>query len=245
MVLSPPSNVCKPSDASRATGADSVAAQPTQLDQLNGLQVRLPPCCQQQLPQVPIHATLVGSDCCEAEGISGRGYAPVFELCRKLVAAGFDPVSPLEAWRGETLSLRVRSIGEGAQLTVADDRHGTPRLRRRQEGPQGYVAGSPVAQIVNGGGAYPEAVGHVGGRAMTMPSENGPERRSTAQLCLLRVEYVVTTDDLDGTPVLPGLITDDISLGCCGAASATAGHAGDGSSFSEQRLPGRPRHDGG
>jgi hypothetical protein len=149
MVLSPPSNVCKASDASRATGADSVAAQPTQLDQLNGLQVRLPPCCQQQLPQVPIHATLVGSDCCEAEGISGRGYAPAFELCRKLVAAGFDPVSPLEAWRGETLSLRIRSIGEGARLTVADDRHGTPRLRRRQERPEGYVAGSPVAQIAD------------------------------------------------------------------------------------------------
>ena len=46
--------------------------------------------------------------------------------------------------------LRVRSIGEGARLTVADDRHGTPRLRRRQERPQGYVAGSPVAQNANG-----------------------------------------------------------------------------------------------
>ena len=154
MVLSPPSNVCKPSDASRATGADSVAAQPTQLDQLNGLQVRLPPCCQQQLPQVPIHATLVGSDCCEAEGI-GRGYAPVFELCRKLVAAGFNPASPLEAWRGETLSLRVRSIGEGARLTVADDRHGTPRLQRRQDRPPGYVTGPPVAPITDRRGAYP------------------------------------------------------------------------------------------
>jgi hypothetical protein len=104
----------------------------------------------QKLPaQVPIRAELIGSYCCEAEGISARGYAPVLELCRKLVAAGFSPVYPLEAWRGETLSLRIRSIGEGARLTVADDRHGTPRLRRRQERPEGYVAGSPVAQIAD------------------------------------------------------------------------------------------------
>lgn len=108
---------------------------------------------QGQLPQVPIRATLVGSDCCEAEGISARGYATVLDLCRELVAAGFNAASPLEAWRGETLCIRVRSIGGGARLTVADDRHGTPHLRRRQKRPQGYVAGSPVAPNANGRGA--------------------------------------------------------------------------------------------
>ena len=41
------------------------------------------------------------------------GYAPVLDLCRELLAAGFNPASPLEAWRRETLCLRVRSIGEG------------------------------------------------------------------------------------------------------------------------------------
>jgi hypothetical protein len=102
---------------------------------------------QQQFSQAPILATLTGSDRCEAEGVSAHGHAPVLELCRELIAAGFNPASPLEAWRGQTLCLRVRSIGEGARLTVTDDRHGTPRLRLRQERPQGYVAGSPVAPI--------------------------------------------------------------------------------------------------
>ena len=104
---------------------------------------------QERFTQTPIRATLIGSNRCEAEGLSARGYAPVLDLCRVLVAAGYNPACPLEAWRGETLCLRVRSIGEGARLTVADDRHGTPRLRRRQERPEGYVAGSPVAQIAD------------------------------------------------------------------------------------------------
>jgi hypothetical protein len=105
---------------------------------------------QQQFAQGPIWAELIGLDRCEAEGFIARGHAPVLELCRELVAAGFSPASPLEAWRGNTLCLRVRSIGEAARLTVADDRHGTPRLRRRQERPPGYVAASPVARIANG-----------------------------------------------------------------------------------------------
>jgi hypothetical protein len=107
---------------------------------------------QQQFSRAPIRATLTGSDRCEAEGTSAHGHAPVLELCRELIAAGFNPASPLEAWRGQTLCLRVRSIGEGARLTVTGDRHGTPRLRLRQERPQGYVAGSPVAQTADGQG---------------------------------------------------------------------------------------------
>jgi hypothetical protein len=105
---------------------------------------------QQTFAQAPIRATLVGSKRCEAEGIVACGYVPVLELCRELIAAGFNPASPLEAWRGQTLCLRVRSIGDAAQLTVADDRHGTPRLRRLQDRPQGYAAGSPVAQTAGG-----------------------------------------------------------------------------------------------
>ena len=71
---------------------------------------------QLQLLQAPIRATLIG---CSAEGISARGYDPVLDLCRELVAAGRSPTSPLKGWRGETLCLRVGSIGEAAQLTVA------------------------------------------------------------------------------------------------------------------------------
>jgi hypothetical protein len=37
-------------------------------------------------------------------------------LCRKLIAAGYDPTLPLHAYRGDTLALKVCSIGEGAHL---------------------------------------------------------------------------------------------------------------------------------
>ena len=71
-----------------------------------------------------------GSDRCEAEGISVRAAAPVLALCRKLVTAGHDPERPLHAYRGNVLALRVRSIGEGAQLAIAGYGVG---FRRRKE----------------------------------------------------------------------------------------------------------------
>jgi hypothetical protein len=102
--------------------------------------------------QAPIRAELIGSSRCDPEGLSARGYAPVLDLCRELVAAGFSRACPLEAWRGETLCLRVRSIGEGARLTVEDDWRGTPRLRRWRDRSERYGAGLPIAQIANGRG---------------------------------------------------------------------------------------------
>jgi hypothetical protein len=79
---------------------------------------------------VPIRATLISSDRCEAEGISVSAAAPLLALCRKLVSAGYDPRRPLHAYRGNVLALRVRSIGEGAQLAIAGDGVG---FRRRKE----------------------------------------------------------------------------------------------------------------
>jgi len=49
--------------------------------------------------------------------------APVLELCRALVAAGHDPASRLDAYRGDVLCLQVRSIGEAARLEI--NGHGT------------------------------------------------------------------------------------------------------------------------
>lgn len=66
----------------------------------------------------PIRAELIGDDQATALGIQARSAAPVLDLCRKLVAAGHDPVSALHAYRGATLSLMVRSIGEAAKLEV-------------------------------------------------------------------------------------------------------------------------------
>jgi hypothetical protein len=74
------------------------------------------------LSQTPIRATLIGSNCCEALGITARGRTPVLDLCRALLKAGHDPRRPLHAYRGDELALRVRSIGEGAKLTIKEDR---------------------------------------------------------------------------------------------------------------------------
>src|SRR5262249_38915226 len=59
---------------------------------------------------------LIGADRCAALGMTARGTTPVLALCWLLVEAGHDPVMPLEAWRGSTLCLRIRRIGEAAQL---------------------------------------------------------------------------------------------------------------------------------
>lgn len=67
-----------------------------------------------------IRAEIVGSDQCRAEGYTARASAPVLALCRVLVEAGFDPGRPLHVFRGATLCLTIRTIGEGAVLTVKE-----------------------------------------------------------------------------------------------------------------------------
>jgi hypothetical protein len=68
----------------------------------------------------PIRAALIGCDQCVALGQKVRDAAPVLALCRKLIAAGYDPVLPLHAYRSDTLALKVRSIGEGALYMAGD-----------------------------------------------------------------------------------------------------------------------------
>jgi hypothetical protein len=50
-----------------------------------------------------IRAELIGSDTAIALGHAVKAYAPVLELCRELVAAGQDPTTRLEAYRGPIL----------------------------------------------------------------------------------------------------------------------------------------------
>jgi len=72
-----------------------------------------------------MRAELAGQDVCRADTIEARSRCPVLSLCRKLIAAGIDPATRLEVCRGTTLSLRVRSIGEAADLTIREnDRRG-------------------------------------------------------------------------------------------------------------------------
>src|SRR5262249_24432230 len=65
-----------------------------------------------------LRAELTKSDIAVAEGIRVKPESPVLALCRKLFAAGYDPATPLEAYRGDTLALRVKSIGHAAQMQV-------------------------------------------------------------------------------------------------------------------------------
>jgi hypothetical protein len=68
-----------------------------------------------------IYADLSNNDVCQALGIKIQSPSPLLDLCRALVEAGCDPTTPLEAYRGKTLCLRVRSIGEAAKLKIGGD----------------------------------------------------------------------------------------------------------------------------
>jgi hypothetical protein len=76
-----------------------------------------------------IRAELTGDTLATACGLVVCGSSPVIDLCRRLVAAGHAPSSSLEAYRGDTLCLHVRSIGEAAGLQVHG--HGIGFRKRR------------------------------------------------------------------------------------------------------------------
>jgi hypothetical protein len=82
---------------------------------------------EERFKQAPVRADIVGSDRCAADGFTAGG---VLALCRSLTAAGFDPARPLHAYRDGVLCLVVRSLEEGAALTVAEGDRGIPRFRR-------------------------------------------------------------------------------------------------------------------
>jgi hypothetical protein len=79
-----------------------------------------------------IIAMLVGSD--EASDLDKTAWfgSPILVLCRLLLAAGYDPTTPLEAYRGNILCLRIASIGQAANLRVHPN--GT-HFRRRENPP--------------------------------------------------------------------------------------------------------------
>lgn len=85
----------------------------------------------------PILAELFGSNVCTAAGLTSRGATPILNLCRRLVAAGHDPNSPVECYRGDVLALTVITIGQGAALEL--NGHGTAFVAFR-----GRRAASPV-----------------------------------------------------------------------------------------------------
>jgi hypothetical protein len=100
------------------------------------------PSFKKSLAQVVL-AELSGSDTCLAAGLVVRGHAPVLVLCRELIAAGLDPDRAMEVFRGATLALHIRTIGQAAGLEL--NSHGTAfvTLRARR-------AASPVRKSLSG-----------------------------------------------------------------------------------------------
>jgi hypothetical protein len=70
------------------------------------------------------YATAVGITL-NGSHLTVRSPSPVLVLCRELVETStYASSTPLDVYRGNTLCLRVRSIGEGAGLTIASETEG-------------------------------------------------------------------------------------------------------------------------
>jgi hypothetical protein len=98
----------------------------------------------------PLRANLGGVDQASCEDVSVSSRTPVLALCRALIGAGHDSDASLDAYRGETLCLRVRSLAEGAALTVREDtKDGRPRFATYRPGPEGSrsVGGQPQSDF--------------------------------------------------------------------------------------------------
>ena len=67
-----------------------------------------------------IIAHLSSDSYCSALNFTVRSPSPVLTLCRRLIASStYAPETPLNAYRGKTLCLRVLGIGEGARLEIS------------------------------------------------------------------------------------------------------------------------------
>ena len=103
-----------------------------------------------------IPAELASDDIATALGITAKSPTPVIRLCGMPIEAGHDPAARLHVYRGKTLALTVRSIGEGARLVI--NGHGTgfrrgrdgvtaPPMRQNGEGLGVPDAASPAPQV--------------------------------------------------------------------------------------------------
>ena len=85
--------------------------------------------------QAAIRAELTSSDTCAALGVTAVSATPILDLARKLIEAGYDPNRPLHAYRGDTLAVIVRSIGQAAAIEIDGRGIGFTHPRRRRTAP--------------------------------------------------------------------------------------------------------------
>jgi hypothetical protein len=91
----------------------------------------------------PVKAELTGSRYCKALGMVATGRTPVLALCRVLLAQSVDPDQALVVYRNSLEALRVRSIRDGAKLTVKEPDRGRPHFASWKAIPPSPVA-SPM-----------------------------------------------------------------------------------------------------
>ena len=92
----------------------------------------------------PIIAAITGSDTAVALGITVRSSSPLLCLCRGLLDAGADPNQPLHAFRGDVLTLTIRTLADGARLEVKQ--HGTGFTARRERRAAPSIAATAAAR---------------------------------------------------------------------------------------------------
>jgi hypothetical protein len=99
--------------------------EPQVIDLLGG---KIKPARNIQPKREHVIAELVGDDSCRCQEIDAAvtANAPVLAMCRQLLATGIDPDTALSVYRRGVLALKVRSIREGARLTVKTAGNGTP-----------------------------------------------------------------------------------------------------------------------
>jgi len=76
-----------------------------------------------------IRAQLSSDTIAVSVGIEIKSPSPVLALCRRLLDEGCASSASLQAFRGDTLCLTVRSIGEAAELEVVGGKFSRPQRR--------------------------------------------------------------------------------------------------------------------
>jgi hypothetical protein len=126
-----------------------------------------------------LRAELSGSETCRCEqfNLTVSSRSPVLKLCRELIARGVDKATPLAVYRGSTLSLRVRSVGEAAGLCVSEgDSRPSFAAALPPDAFRAESAGAPKAPL--GYRATPEPKSRVSGRHLDR--EIAPKRGASA-----------------------------------------------------------------
>jgi hypothetical protein len=123
-----------------------------------------------------IRAELIGTDIATRLGTTARNNSPVLELCRSLIGAGHNPSARLEAYRGSTLCLTVRSIGEGAQLRTATHGVGFERLPEAQEPRTSRKTGNATSDSGRPASAHPASSGASNGPIPTLKVAEAVDR---------------------------------------------------------------------